>query len=219
MREILIEAAVDDERAAHAAVAAGADRLELCGDLSVGGVTPPPDALARIPAFGVPVAVMIRCRGGAFTVSADERRRMVADARAAADAGAAALVLGALDAAGGLDPAPFLAVADAVPGVPLVCHKAIDHAADVDAAIDVLLGLPVARVLTSGGAATAWDGRARLAALVARVGDRLEILPGGRVRADRAAALVRHTGVAQLHADGRDASVIAALRAVRYFPA
>ena len=216
----LLEAAVDGDAAARAAVRAGAGRLELCGDLSLGGVTPT-DALldGAGDRWGVPVAVMIRPRGGDFTYDAAERARMARDARRAAAQGASALVLGGLTSAGDLDPAVFGAVAEAAPGVPLVCHRAFDRARDLPRALDALADLGVVRVLTSGGAPTAWAGREVLRALVRRGGDRVTVLAGGTVRADHAAALVAHTGVRELHADGRDATVLAALAAVRYSPA
>ncbi|MDX2183313.1 MAG: copper homeostasis protein CutC [Gemmatimonadaceae bacterium] len=216
----MLEAAVDSAESATAAVRAGADRLELCGDLGVGGITPP-DALldGAGSRFGVPVAVMIRPRGGDFTYTADERRQLARDAARAAVAGAAALVTGGLTAAGLLDANVFESVRDAAPNVPIVCHRAIDRTADPLAAIETLRGLGIARVLTSGGARTAWEGRDTLKAMVAAAGDGLTILAGGTVRADIAAALVAHTGVRELHADGRDASVLSGLVAVRYFSA
>lgn len=218
MSRPLLEAAVDSAASAFAAVTAGADRLELCGDLSVGGITPPDALLDGAGArFGVPVAVMVRPRGGDFVYSPAERRQLAVDAARAAAAGAAALVTGGLTPAGALDPDIFAAVADAAPGVPLVCHRAIDRTPDPLAALEVLLRAGVVRVLSSGGARTAWDGRDVLRAMVARGGEHLGILAGGTVRADMAAALVAHTGVRELHADGRDASVLAGLAAVRYF--
>lgn len=216
----LLEAAVDDDAAARAAVLAGAGRLELCGDLTLGGITPPEALLDGAgDRWGVPVAVMIRPRGGDFTYAAAERARMARDARRAAAQGASALVLGGLTPTGDLDPAVFVAVAEAAPGLPLVCHRAFDRTRDHLRALDALADLGVVRVLTSGGAPTAWAGRDVLRELVRRGGDRVTVLAGGTVRADHAAALVAHTGVRELHADGRDASVLAGLAAVRYSPA
>ncbi len=62
------------------------------------------------------------------------------------------------------------------------------------------MALGVDRVLTSGGASTAAEGAATLAALVARAGDAITIVAGGRVRAAGVAALVRETGVSEVHA-------------------
>lgn len=208
---ILIEAAVDGAAAAAAAVAAGAGRLELCGDLGVGGVTPPEALLDGCAArWGVPVAVMVRPRGGDFTYDAADRAALLADARRVARERPAALVTGALGPDGMPDLALVRAVQDAA-GLPVVFHRAVDHAADADRAIDRLAEGGIARVLTSGAAPTAWEGRETLARWRRLAAGRLEILPGGGVRAPHARALVAATGVGALHADGRDPTVIAAL--------
>jgi copper homeostasis protein len=142
---------------------------------------------------------------------------MAHDAARAAKEGAAALVTGGLAPDGQLDADVFEAVRDAAPGIPLVCHKAFDRAADLEVAFDHLLRLGVTRVLTSGGAPTAWEGRDHLRALHRRSAGRCTVLAGGGVRSDHAAALVRHTGLTELHANGRNAETIRALVLVRYF--
>jgi copper homeostasis protein len=209
---------VDSDAAARAAVAAGANRLELCGDLSVGGITPPDALLDGLATrWGVPVAVMVRPRGGDFCYAPAERQQVVHDARRAAAAGAAALVLGGLTAAGEIDESLFAEVATAAPGVPLVCHRAVDRTPNPRAALHQLARAGVCRVLTSGGARTAWEGRETLRAMVRDMAGALTVLAGGTVRAAHAAALVAYTGVRELHADGRDPAVLAGLATVRYF--
>src|SRR3954451_5367271 len=97
---ILIEAAVESLDDANAAIAGGADRLELCADLDAGGTTPSRALVAEVLAqVSVPVLVMIRPRPGDFVYSRAERARMSADVAAAIDAGATGVVLGVLDAA------------------------------------------------------------------------------------------------------------------------
>lgn len=202
---------MDDAAAASAAVAAGARRLELCGNLGAGGLTPP-DALLDGCAtrWGVPVAVMVRPRGGDFTCDATTRAALLADARRVARERPAAVVTGALTPAGAPDLDLVRAVQDAT-GCPVVFHRAVDHAADPETAVAALAESGVCRVLTSGAAPTAWAGREVLARWRRLVAGRLEILPGGGVRAPHARALVAATGVTALHADGRDPAVIAAL--------
>lgn len=78
-------------------------------------------------------------------------------------------------------------------------HRAFDETPDLDAALDDLIEAGAARVLTSGGVATAFDGAARLAALVRRAADRIAILAGGGVRAHNVTAVVRATGVREVH--------------------
>ena len=212
---ILIEAAVESLDDALAAVAGGADRLELCGDLSVGGTTPDPTLVrAVVDRVGVPVLAMIRPRGGSFVYSDPELDGMRRDIGAALDAGAAGVVLGVLDERHRVDLHRARMLLDAAGGGERVTfHRAIDRTPDLAEGVDALVSLGVARVLTSGGAATASDGAAVLSALVTRAGERLRILAGGGVRATNVRDLVERSGVREVHARcERDAERLRAIR-------
>lgn len=210
----LVEAAVESLDDALSAVAGGAGRLELCARLDVGGTTPD---LALIECVvreaRVPVLAMIRPRGGDFVHSSAELARMHADVRDALRAGAAGVVLGALDATSRVDVAATASLVRAAGGAPVTFHRAIDDTPDALEALDVLIELGVARVLTSGGAPTALDGAEVLAALVQRAGDRVTIVAGGGVRGGNARLVVERTGVRELHA--RCEGDAARIRAIR----
>lgn len=210
----LVEAAVESLDDALSAVAGGAGRLELCARLDVGGTTPD---LALIECVvreaRVPVLAMIRPRGGDFVHSSAELARMHADVRDALRAGAAGVVLGALDATSRVDVAATASLVRAAGGAPVTFHRAIDDTPDALEALDALIELGVARVLTSGGAPTALDGAEVLAALVQRAGDRVTIVAGGGVRGGNARLVVERTGVRELHA--RCEGDAARIRAIR----
>ncbi len=211
----LIEACVVSVESARAAEAAGADRLELCGP-GEGGLTPSPhllDAVLRI--ARVPVHVMIRPREGDFVYSADELAEMRRDVGVARDAGAHGVVFGILRADGSLD-VDRMGELTALANLPVVCHRAFDRTPDADAALDALITLGVGRVLTSGHARTALEGRATLARHVRRAEGRITILAGGSVRAANVLELLAATGVSELHARATEPDAFAALvRAVR----
>lgn len=211
---ILIEAAVESLDDALAAIAGGADRLELCADLDAGGTTPSPALVATVLARArVPVVVMIRPRGGDFLYSRVELERMGDDVARAADAGAAGVVLGALDPSRRVDDAATRELVAAARGLPVTFHRAIDETADVLAAVDTLAALGVARVLSSGAAPTALEGAATLAVMVERGGDALRVVAGGGVRAHNVVELVRRSRAREVHARcGRDATRIRAIR-------
>jgi len=211
---ILVEAAVESLDDALAAIAGGADRLELCADLDAGGMTPPHALVAHVVArANVPVLVMIRPRPGDFVYSRTELDCMRDDIGRALDLGATGVVLGALDAFRRVDVVAMRALLRAAQGNPVTFHRAIDETPDVLVAIDSLASLGVARVLSSGGAATAAEGADTLAAMVARAGDALRVVAGGGVRAPVVAALVRRSGVREVHARcGGDASRIQGIR-------
>jgi copper homeostasis protein len=198
---VLIEACVDSIESALAAVEGGADRLELCDNLAVGGTTPSEQLLRtvkeRIP---IPVFAMIRPRGGPFVHSDDELAHMHRDIGRVKECGADGIVIGVLDRYNRIDLARTRELAKLAAGVPVTFHRAFDRVPDKLAALDILAGAGVERVLTSGGPATAQEGASMLAQLVDHAGDRIVVLAGGNVRAHNVRDLVQRTGVREVHA-------------------
>jgi copper homeostasis protein len=198
---VIVEAAVESLDDALAAVAGGADRLELCANLDAGGTTPSAALITAVrEKVELPLVVMIRPREGDFVYSDDELSRMYEDVALARSLGASGVVLGVLDTFDRLDLERTAALVEAAAGIPVTFHRAIDQVARRVVSIDALAALGIARVLSSGGAETASDGVDELRAMVQRAGDRLDIVAGGRVRADNARAIVERTGVSELHA-------------------
>lgn len=198
---LLIEIIAQSVADAVAAEAGGADRLELVRDLDQDGLTPPPELVcAVVAAVRIPVYAMLRPHNR-FTLAPGEGDRLIAEARALVAAGAHGLVVGYLDGDGGLDEAALALVRDAAgAGVGLTFHRAFDRLANREAALPRLAAHGVERVLTSGGAATAWEGRAVLRSLVpaaARYG--LTIMAGAGLTPENVGELVRETGVTEVH--------------------
>jgi len=211
---ILVEAAVDSLDDALAAVEGGADRLELCANLSVGGTTPAPALIAAVLArVAIPVVAMIRPRGGSFVYTSGEIAHMKRDIEMALDFGVAGLAFGVLDSTNRIDVGATQSLVAAAGGHRATFHRAFDRTPDLLAAADTLTSLGISRVLTSGGAATASEGAGALASLVEHVGGRLEILAGGGVRAANVRDIVLRTGVREVHARcERDAGRIRAIK-------
>lgn len=190
------------------AIAAGAGRIELCDNLAVGGTTPSHGViraaveLAR-PA-GIPVMCMIRPRGESFEYSGAEVRIMVDDLRHAAELGVDGVVFGCLRG-GEVDRelTGRLAGLAKEAGLMVTFHMAFDEiSADAQpAALNLLAGLGVDRVLTHGGAAgTPIAGNLeRLRRLVDYAAGRLEILPGGGVTWENAEEVADAVGVREVH--------------------
>jgi copper homeostasis protein len=183
---------VDSLEAALAAEAAGAGRLELCGDLDIGGITPPlalqrqAQRRVRIPRF-----VMVRPRGGSFVHTPAEVESMLTDIARARELGASGIVTGVLDDRGAIEVAVMRRLIAAARPLPVTFHKAFDTLADLPGALELLAGVGVDRVLTSGGARAAAAGSAAIAALVRQAGSRMSIVAGGSVCGESVAALVR----------------------------
>ena len=208
-----VEICVTSVDEAIAAEAGGAHRVELCTWLELGGLTPGAELVAGVRHhLSIPVFLMGRPRAGDFTWDEGElatMRRTILRARAL---GAEGIVTGALTADGRVDEAATRTLVEAARPLPVTFHRAIDRTPDPVAAVELLRELGVERVLSSGGAPTAREGTATLAAMVRRAGDAPSVMAGGKVRADHVAALVRETGVREVHAHlGADERAVKAL--------
>jgi copper homeostasis protein len=174
--------------------------VELCAELDQDGLTPSHDLLAPArAACGLPLIAMVRPRAGDFVLRPGELEAMERSAAELLGLGADALVLGCLEPGGAIDARALERLVAAAAGAPVTFHRAFDRTPDPEAALERLVELGVARVLTSGQAPTAPEGATRLARLVERAGRRIEVVPGGGVRAHNAAELVRRTGARVVH--------------------
>lgn len=209
---ILIEAAIDSVADAERAVHEGARRLEVCGDLGVGGVTPSAELLRACLTLGVPCVAMARIRGGNFHYDAAEFAAICDDAERVLDIGAHGVVFGSLRTDARIDRHHVGAIVALAGYSETVFHRAFDETPDAGEALLTLIGCGVTRVLTSGHAATAPQGAAEIATLVAKSEGKIAILPGGKVRGSNVRALVDETGVTQVHARASEPGVIAMIR-------
>ncbi len=199
-RPIAIEICVGDVESAIAAEAAGADRVELCDNIGVGGTTPSVGTIAEACRWlSIPVHVLIRPRAGLFVYSGREMAVMRRDIEAARALGAAGVVLGVLDTEGRVERDRTAAMVELARPLSVTFHKAIDHANDPCEALDVLIAAGVDRVLTSGARATAMEGLETIRSLVDRAAGRIAIMAGGRLAADHLDALIRRSGVREVH--------------------
>jgi copper homeostasis protein len=202
---VLVEACVDAIDAALEAERGGAGRIELCGELLQGGVTPSAGLIGAVRSRAtVPLFVLVRPRTGDFLYGDDELDVMRRDIEVAKSLGADGVVFGALTAEGDVDVARLRPLVALARPMAVTFHRAFDFARDLDSALEALAALGVDRVLTSGGAATALEGGASLARLVARGGDRLTVLAGGSITSANVAAVVRMSGVREVHVRGAE---------------
>lgn len=202
---IVIEVPVETLDDALAATRGGADRLELCLALEVGGLTPSIGVLRAIKAASpLPVMSMVRPRSGGCRYSENDFAVMLRDRDALIENGADGVVFGLLDQDGMIDATRLRAFAAGIPdGVETVLHRAFDLVADPLQSLEVLIESKVTRILTSGGMPAAPEGADGLRKLVEKADGRIQIIGGGGIRLDNAAELVRRTGLQQIHASCR----------------
>jgi copper homeostasis protein len=198
--KILLEISVESVEAAAAAERGGADRIELCSDLSVGGLTPD---LALIRAIRqriqIPIFAMIRPRAGDFVYSPAEFAQMKKSIAAAKDAAASGLVFGILKAKGTVDIERTRQLVDLAKPLPVTFHRAFDACPDLTQALEDVVRCGASRILTSGGAASALEGANKIAALVAAADERVTIVPGAGINAENILQLAAATRAYEFH--------------------
>lgn len=208
----ILETCVDSTASAIAAKKGGADRLELCADLVVGGTTPSLALVRQVKVeTGLPVRALLRPRFGDFCYDSYELAQMEESAAELVTAGADGIVTGVLKPDGSLDVdalRPIYAAAahaaeKAGRPVALTLHRAFDVCRDPSAALEDVCVLGLSTILTSGQAANAPAGSALLRQLVEAANGRIEILVGAGVSPANIPALAAETGAKSFHLSGK----------------
>lgn len=157
--EKLLEVCVDSYASAMAAIAGGADRLELCSALAVGGLTPSPALLRQIRRVSnMPIRCLMRPRGGDFLYTPEEIEQMATEMEALRKAGAEGFVIGCLTAEGELDVHAMKPLLKAAEGCGLTLHRCIDVSRNPCKTYQEAAALGIDTVLTSGGAGNCMSG-------------------------------------------------------------
>nr|WP_315393070.1 copper homeostasis protein CutC [uncultured Duganella sp.] len=201
-RSILLEVCVDNVEGLSAAIAGGADRIELCAALEVGGLTPTSGLLRVAAASPLPVVAMIRPRGGDFCFDDVEIQLMLNEIDAVAAIGLQGVVLGASLRNGMLDQPTLERLTRRARdhGLETTLHRAIDLCPDLAQATRQAIDLGFARILTSGGAPRALEGIGGLQRCFDAAGDRITIMPGAGIGADNVGRLLDKLPVREVHA-------------------
>ena len=199
-RKCLLEISVETLEAATAAERGGADRVELCGNLSVGGVTPDTEILRAVRAqVHIPIFSMIRPRAGDSVYSDaefSEMRRSISDAK---ESGMDGVVLGVLTKERRVDLERTRELVELAKPLPVTYHRAFDEATDLRQALEDVIQSGVKRILTSGGAKTALEGAAVLAELIEAAGERIVVVPGAGISSANITEVARRTRAREFH--------------------
>jgi copper homeostasis protein len=197
---MLLEVCVEDIAGLAAAIAGGADRIELCSALAIGGLTPSAGLMAAAGRASIPAYAMIRPRAGSFVYSADELAVMKADIDAARRAGLPGVVLGASLPDGRLDRDMLAALVTHAGGLGKTLHRAFDLVPNVEEAVELAISLGFERILTSGCAKTAVDGINVLEQAITIAAGRISIMPGSGINVGTIGALWPRLAISEVHA-------------------
>ena len=174
MSAYLLEVAANSVASALAAQAGGAGRVELCAALELGGLTPSQATIAMArERLRIPLYVLVRPRAGDFLYDDLECEAMRRDIETCAALGCDGVVLGVLDADGGVDVARCRALTGAAGSMGVTFHRAFDLVRDPRRALEDVVALGCERVLTSGGQPAALEGAGLIRELVAQAAGRL----------------------------------------------
>lgn len=204
MNKPLIEACVDSYASCMAAAKGGADRLELCANLAIGGTTPSASLFKQVQRdCDVKINVLIRPRFGDFLYTEPEMEEMCEEIKMFRDLGANGVVIGTLTADGALDQEKMRRLMDCAGGIDVTLHRAFDMTRDPMDALEAAIALGCKTILTSGQEKDAAAGKDTLKAVYAQAAGRIDIMAGCGVKKWNIQEIHDHTGIIVFHTTGR----------------
>lgn len=204
-KNYLLEACVDSVESALAAARGGADRLELCGNLIIGGTTPSPAVFETIRENSdIRIHALIRPRFGDFCYTDYEFEVIRREVRLFRRMGADGVVIGILRPDGTLNLEQMKRLMEEAEGMSVTLHRAFDVCRDPYEALEQVKALGIHTVLTSGQGNTCGEGREVLKNLVQQAGNGLSIMVGSGVNAEVIREMADYTGATAFHMSGKE---------------
>jgi len=201
---IMLEVCADSVESALAAERGGAHRIELCGNLLEGGVTPSAGLISTVRGkLSIGLWVMIRPRGGDFCYSPDEFETMEQDVLTAKQLGADGIVFGILHEDGSVDVLRTRHLAAIARPLQSTFHRAFDMSSDFSKSLEAIISAGVDRVLTSGGEQKVQEGIETLVRLIQAARERIIVVAGGGIAETNVRRAMAMTGVREVHASVR----------------
>ncbi len=204
MKKYMLEACVDSVESALEAVKGGADRLELCANLVIGGTTPEQALYEKVRELtDTKIHVLIRPRYGDFLYTEQEFDIIARSVASYRKWGAEGVVVGCLLADGSLDTERMKLLREAAGTMSMTLHRAFDMCRDPYEALEQAKALGIQTILTSGQKSCCMEGRELIAGLVQRSGGKVDIMVGGGVTASVIRQMISATGAASYHMSGK----------------
>ncbi len=200
----ILEVCVDSVESALAAAGGGADRIELCSNLIIGGTTPSEALLKEVrKVTDIPIRVLIRPRFGDFCYTKYEFSIIKEEVKMFRKLGADGIVIGILKPDGNLDINRIKILIKEAGGMAVTLHRAFDVCKNPYETLERVKYLGIDTILTSGQKNHCIDGKELLKDLVEQAGDKIEIMIGGGVNAEAISQLAPYTGARAFHMSGK----------------
>lgn len=204
MKNHILECCVDSAESALAAKRGGADRLELCSALVIGGLSPSMALFQRIRELtDIRIHVLLRPRFGDFCYTENEHEIIRNEIRMFRAAGAQGVVIGSLKPDGSLDMKQMRELVSEAQGMSVTLHRAFDMCRDPFETLEQAKELGIHTILTSGQKNTCADGAELLAELVKAAAGQVDILLGAGINAQVILQLYAQTGATSYHMSGK----------------
>lgn len=204
MKDFILECCVDSVESALEAKKGGADRIELCSALIIGGLSPSKALFEKIKSeVDIRTHVLLRPRFGDFCYTEYEHEIIKDEVRMFRELGADGVVIGNLTPDGCLNLSQMRELAEAASGMSITLHRAFDMCSEPLRTLEEAKTLGINTILTSGQKNNCVDGTDLLAELVRQAGDEIDILIGGGVDAAVIPELYEKTGASSYHMSGK----------------
>lgn len=200
----MLEVCASTLEAAREAALGGTQRIELCRNLELDGLTPPREWIEEARRIeGLRLHVLIRpCEGG-FVYDEATFRQMREEIRMCRALGADGVVIGALTPEGDIDVEHLRPLMAEAQGMQVTFHRAFDVCCEPQKALEEIIALGCTRLLTSGQQPSAEQGIPLLQSLVKQANHRIIIMPGAGVNPQNAGRILRATGACEIHSSCR----------------
>lgn len=199
-----LECCVDSTESAINAKKGGADRLELCSNLIIGGTTPSIALFQQIREYvDIPIHVLIRPRFGDFLYTFHEINIILKEINMFREAGADGIVIGCLDADGNIDSRQMRQLIALAGNMSVTLHRAFDMCNEPFKALEEAKSLGIHTILTSGQQSSCLKGIELLNQMQERARNDITIMAGAGVNEAVVRTLLRDTGITAFHLSGK----------------
>lgn len=204
MKHPVLEVCTDCVQSAVNADNAGADRIELCSNLVIGGVTPGMALFKLVKKYtDIKIRVLLRPRYGDYSYNAYEFEQLKEEVQMYRELGADGVVMGILRPDGRLDVDRMSELKRLAGNMDTALHRAFDACINPMETMEQAVSLGMKTILTGGQCGNAWDGRELLKALYEKSAGRIEILAAGGINAEVMDKLIPLTGITSYHMSGK----------------